>query len=74
MKSQENRIKELDFLVGVWETREDNAENGWWETSTREINYALKDNYIEVKAKSIDSNDREREYYWYINYNISTSS
>ena len=69
MSSQEKNIKELDFLIGVWETREDNLEKSWWETSTREIKYALKDNYIELKAKSIDSNGKEREYFWYINYN-----
>ncbi len=69
MTSQEKGIKELDFLIGTWETREDNAETGWWETATREINYTLKDNYIELKANSIDSNGRERAYFWYINYN-----
>ncbi|MEM7087272.1 MAG: hypothetical protein AAF489_13875 [Bacteroidota bacterium] len=72
MLSQEKGIKELDFLIGTWETREDNKETGWWETATREINYALKGNYIELKANSIDSNGREREYYWYINYNKKT--
>ncbi len=72
MLSQENGIKALDFLIGTWETREDNTETGWWETATREINYTLKDNYIELKATSIDSNGRAREYYWYINYNKKT--
>lgn len=69
MMSQEKGIQELDFLIGVWESREENTETGWWETSTREIRYILKDNYIELKANSIDSNGREREYYWFINYN-----
>ena len=72
MISQEKKIKELNFLIGVWETREDNTEKGWWETATREIKYTLKGNYIELKANSIDSNGREREYLWYINYNKRT--
>ena len=67
--AQEEGIKNLDFLIGTWETREDNTETGWWETATREIKYTLKDNYIELKASSIDSNGKEREYSWYINYN-----
>jgi len=67
--AQERGIKELDFLIGTWESREENVEKGWWETSTREIKYALKGNYIELKANSIDSNGKEREYSWYINYN-----
>ena len=69
LKAQEEGIKTLDFLIGTWETREDIEAEGWWETATREINYALKDNYIEVRAQSKDSNGREREYLWYINYN-----
>ncbi len=67
--AQERGIKELDFLIGTWESREENVEKGWWETSTREIKYALKGNYIELKANSIDSNGKERTYSWYINYN-----
>jgi len=26
--AQEKGIKELDFLIGTWETREDNTESG----------------------------------------------
>ena len=70
--SQQKSIKDLDFLIGTWETREDNVEEGWWETSTREIKYTLKGNFIELKANSIDSNSRKREYFWYINYNKKT--
>ena len=61
--TQEKSITDLDFLIGQWETREDNAENGWWETSTREIVYALKGNFIQVNARSNDSNGRERVSY-----------
>lgn len=72
ISSSAQSIQDLDFLIGVWETREDNTETEWWETATREIRYTLKDNYIELKANSIDSNGREREYCWYINYNKQT--
>ena len=69
---QEKSIKDLDFLIGTWETREDIADKEWWETSTREIAYTLKGNFIEINARSIDSNGKEREYNWYINYNKKT--
>lgn len=67
--AQEKGIKELDFLIGTWETREENKENGYWETSIREIKYTLKENYILIKSNSIDFNGRKREYNWYINFN-----
>ena len=70
--AQEQGVKKLDFLIGTWETREENTETGWWETATRTINYTLEHNYIEVKSKSINSNGKEREYIWYINYNEKT--
>jgi len=65
-------IKDLGFLIGTWEVREDNKENGWWETATRVGKYVLKDNFIEFKANSIDSNGRKREYIWYFHYNKKT--
>lgn len=72
LMAQDEKIQELDFLIGTWETREDNLEQGWWETSTRKIKYTLKGNYIELQANSVDSNGKEREYTWYINYNKKT--
>ena len=62
-------IKDLDFLVGTWEVREDNIDKNWWETATRIGKYVLKENFIELKAESIDSNGRKREYRWYFHYN-----
>ena len=62
-------IKDLDFLIGTWQVREDNTDKGWWETSTRVGKYVLKGNFIELKAESIDSNGRKREYAWYFHYN-----
>jgi hypothetical protein len=62
-------IKDLDFLIGKWEVREDNEEKGWWEKTVRTCEYALKDNYIRLESFTIDSNGREREILWFINYN-----
>ncbi len=67
--AQEKGIKELDFLIGTWETREDNIETGWWEKSTRTAKYVLMENYIELEARTIDSNGRERITLWFLNYN-----
>ncbi|MEM9548067.1 MAG: hypothetical protein AAGA77_18950 [Bacteroidota bacterium] len=72
INAQEGKLQNLDFLIGTWETREEIADKGWWETSTREIEYTLGGNYIRLNAKSIDSNGREREYSWFINYNKNT--
>lgn len=67
--AQERSIEELAFLIGKWETREESVENGWWETSVREITYSLKGNYIQLNANAIDSKGNQREYSWFINYN-----
>lgn len=65
-------IKDLDFLIGTWEVREDIEDKGWWEKAIRVGKYVLKGNFIELKANSIDSNGKEREYSWFINYNKKT--
>lgn len=67
--SYSQSIKDLDFFIGTWEVREDNTEREWWETATRVGKYVLKGNFIELKAESIDSNGRKREYSWYFHYN-----
>ena len=66
---KEQSIKDLDFLIGKWEVREDNEEKTWWEKSVRTAKYALMDNYIELESRTIDSNRRERITLWFINYN-----
>ncbi len=67
--SQEKSIKDLEFLIGVWEVREDNNENDWWEKATRTGRYILDSTYIELNATAISSTGRERTYRWFIHYN-----
>jgi len=67
--SQEKSIKDLEFLVGAWEVREDNNENDWWEKATRTGRYILDSTYIELNATAISSTGKERTYRWFIHYN-----
>lgn len=62
-------IKDLEFLIGEWKTREDIKDKNWWEESRRTIQYALDSTYIEVKATANSSSGKERKYLWYIHYN-----
>ncbi|MEW7292816.1 hypothetical protein [Aquimarina sp. 2304DJ70-9] len=67
--AQERNIRDLDFLIGEWNVREDNKEKKWWEKSTRIGRYVLDSTYIELKASAISSSGKKRTYNWYIHYN-----
>ncbi|MEQ8906250.1 hypothetical protein [Ekhidna sp.] len=62
-------IRDLDFLIGTWEVREDNEEKEWWEESIRKGSYILDSTYIELSAIAISSSGKERTYLWLIHYN-----
>ncbi|MEQ8627558.1 hypothetical protein [Ekhidna sp.] len=62
-------IKDLSFLIGTWEVREDNKEKTWWEESVREGNYILDSTYIELSATATSSSGKQRTYLWLIHYN-----
>ncbi len=68
--AQEKSIKDLDFLIGTWEVREDNDEKTWWEESTRTGKYILDGTYIELKSSAVSSRGKERTYLWLIHYNV----
>ena len=67
--AQKNRIRDLDFLIGTWEVREDNLEKNWWEKTTRVCQYVLDSTCIELKSSSITSDGKKRSYHWHIHYN-----
>lgn len=67
--AQEISIRDLDFLIGSWEVREDNEEKTWWEKSTRTGRYTLDSTYIELKSVAVSSSGKERTYLWLIHYN-----
>ena len=48
-------IRDLDFLIGTWEVREDNREKGWWEESTRKGSFILDSTYIKLSATAVTS-------------------
>lgn len=65
----ETSIKDLEFLIGTWEVREDNQEKTWWEESTRIGSYTLDSTYIELSAIAKSSTGKQRTYLWLIHYN-----
>lgn len=67
--SQDASVKDLDFLIGRWEVREDNFEKNWWEKTTRIGKYVMDSTYIELESKAVSSDGKERTYRWYIHYN-----
>ena len=62
-------IRELDFLIGSWEVREDNAEKTWWEKTKRTASYTLDSTYIELVSSAVSSSGKQRTYRWFIHYN-----
>ncbi len=72
LTAQEKSINDLGFLIGTWELREDNSEEGWWEKSIRTGRYVMDSTYIELESKAISSTGKERMYRWYIHYNSKT--
>ena len=58
---QDGSIDDLKFLIGTWETREDNDKKTWWEKSTRAIKYTLDSTTIELKADAISSSGKKRK-------------
>ena len=66
--SQQKSIKDLDFLIGKWEVREDNTEKNWWEKSKRTGRYILDSTYIELKSAAISSSGKKRTYRWFIHF------
>jgi len=67
--SQQKSIKDLDFLIGEWEVREDNTEEKWWEKAKRTGRYVLDSTFIELESVAISSNGKERTYRWFIHFN-----
>jgi hypothetical protein len=66
--AQEKSIKDLDFLIGVWEV-EEHHPNGWWEKGTRTVSYILNDKYLKMETIAVSSEGKERAYQFLINYN-----
>lgn len=70
LSAQEKSIKDLEFLIGKWQVREDNTEEGWWEETLRTGRYVMDSTYIELESEAVSSTGVERTYRWYIHYNF----
>lgn len=69
LAQQEGNIKELSFLIGQWNVKEENEEKDWWEESVRTGRFILDSTYIELTSHATSSNGKRRTYKWYIHYN-----
>lgn len=67
--SQESTIQNLDFLIGTWEVREENADKSWWEETRRSAEYTLDSTYIELNSEAVSSSGKKRTYRWFIHFN-----
>jgi len=66
--AQHSSIKDLEFLIGTWQTEEHNKAGDWWEKSTRIGTYILDDQYIQLESSSISSTGKKRTYRFLIHY------
>jgi hypothetical protein len=66
--SQEASIRDLDFLIGTWQTEEHNEASGWWEKSTRTGTYILEGQYLQLESISVSSTGKKRTYRFLIHY------
>jgi len=67
--SQQNKIKDLRFLIGTWEVRENNKETEWWEKCIRTGQFILDSTYIQMESTAITSTGKQRVYRFLIHYN-----
>ncbi len=67
--AQDQSIKDLEFLIGTWEVREDNDKKTWWEKATRIGTYTLDSTHIQLQAQAHSSSGKQRTYLWLIHYN-----
>ena len=67
--AQDQSIRDLDFLIGTWEVREDNDKKTWWEKCIRNVSYTLDSTYIKLEANALSSSGKQRTYLWLIHYN-----
>lgn len=66
--AQHPSIKDLEFLIGTWETEEHSKTGDWWEKSTRSGTYILDAQYIQLESSSISSTGKRRTYRFLIHY------
>ena len=68
-EDEELPIKRLDWLVGEWETRDEQVEGDYVETGPRSCDWGLNDRYIVCRGVGTNHRGKSRDYIWYFNYN-----
>jgi hypothetical protein len=68
MYAQETTIKDLHFLLGVWQAEEHNKETTYWEKCTRTGTYVLDSTYIQLESVAVSSTGKKRTYRFMIHY------
>ena len=62
-------IKRLGWLVGSWETHDEQLGGDYTESGPRTCEWGLNERYIVCKGVGTNSLGKSREYIWYFNYN-----
>ena len=62
-------IKRLSWLLGNWETRDEQVDGNYIETGLRNCEWGLNGRYIVCTGVGTNHVGRSREYIWYFNYN-----
>jgi hypothetical protein len=66
--AQQESVKDLDFLIGTWQTEEHNKAGDWWEKSTRTGIFILDEQYIQLESVAVSSTGKKRTYRFLIHY------
>ncbi|HKJ16003.1 MAG TPA: hypothetical protein VJ984_01470 [Xanthomonadales bacterium] len=69
--AQENElpIKRLEWLIGDWQTRDEQVNGDYVETGPRNCDWGLNDRYIVCRGTGTNHLGKSRDYIWYFNYN-----
>lgn len=62
-------IKRLSWLLGHWETRDEQVDGKYVETGLRSCEWGLNGRYIVCTGVGTNNSGKSREYIWYFNYN-----
>ncbi len=62
-------IERLSWLIGNWETRDEQLAGDYVETGPRNCEWGLDGRYIVCSGVGTNHLGKSREYVWYFNYN-----
>ena len=62
-------IKRLSWLIGEWQTYDEQLAGDYTESGPRNCEWGLNDRYIVCRGVGTNNRGKSREYIWYFNYN-----